>query len=165
MSGRGRQLTVLLLILAVALLTIGCFGGGGSTSTTRQTTTAVGGAGGGTTGTLKEGAQLSQIEGLPTEFTDALGKSPMVVLFYVSGSADDKAVLDTINQLKPSFGGYTFLLYDYKDPNAYGTLAQLLSVDYPPYLVLITASGVAQKIFKGFVDEGTLNQSLVNLGR
>jgi hypothetical protein len=164
MSGRGRQLIVVLLILAVTLLTTGCFGGGGSTVTTQRSSTG-GSSSGGTTGTLEEGGQLSLIEGLPTEFTDALGKSPIVVLFYVSGSADDEAVLNTVNQLRSSFSAYAFLLYDYKDPNAYGTLAQLLSVDYPPYLVLIDASGVAQKIFKGFVDEGTLNQSLVNLGR
>ncbi len=161
MSGRSRQLIVVLLLLSLVLLTVGCFGGGGSTQTTR--TTAANGGGTGTS--LAPGEPVSLIEGLPAEFADALGKRPIVVLFYVSGSADDKAVLDTLNRLKSSFGQYAFLIYDYKQPDAYGTLAQLLNVDYPPYLELINAAGIPQKIFKGFVDEGTLNQSLVNLGR
>jgi hypothetical protein len=87
------------------------------------------------------------------------------VLFYVPGNADDKSVLDTVNRLKSSFAQYAFLIYDYKNPNSYGTLAQLLKVDYPPYLVLTDATGHLRRIFKGYVDEGTLNQELVNLGR
>ena len=165
MSGRSRQLIVVLLLATLALLTIGCFGGGGSTQTTAIGTLVTSSGGSVGTGTLSDQEVLTIIDGLPAEFTAAFQKRPIVVLFYVPGNADDKSVLDSLNRLKSSFAQYTFLLYDYKKPDSYGTLAQLLKVDYPPFLVLTDAAGHARKIFKGYVDEGTLNQELVNLGR
>jgi hypothetical protein len=67
--------------------------------------------------------------------------------------------------LKTSFGQYEFLVYDYKLPNDYGDLSTLLGVGYPPELILVDKTGVVQKVYNGYIDEGTLNQGLVNLGR
>jgi len=93
------------------------------------------------------------------------GQKPIVLLFYVPGNADDSSVLETLNRLKSSFDGYAFLVYDYKVPEAYGDVSTLLQVGYPPELILIDKAGVIVRIWNGYVDEGTLNQGLVDLGR
>jgi|WetSurMetagenome_2_1015567.scaffolds.fasta_scaffold25109_2 hypothetical protein len=168
MFSRSVQWTsVLLLVLCVALMTGGCFGGGGSDGTDQTTDTLPGG-----TGTLPPlgtgiavGTLLQATEDDPADFVSALANRPIVVLFYIAGNADDTKVLDTVNKLRTSFNSYSFLLYDYKDPEAYGTLAQEFQVDYTPYLALVDSTGTLQYKYVGFVDEGTLNQSLVNLGR
>jgi hypothetical protein len=166
MFGRSAKWTsVLFLALCVVLLTAGCFGGGGGSDTTGKTaTTDVGGGSTGGTGP-EEGETLQAVDGAPTDFVAALENRPIVILFYIPGNADDTAVLDSVNRLRTSFDSYAFLLYDYKDPDAYGTLAQQLNVDYTPFLALVDGAGVLQKRFVGYVDEGTLNQTLVNLGR
>jgi hypothetical protein len=164
----AKWTSVLLLVLCLGLLTSGCFGGGGSATTTAATNadgtaTTVAGAGNGPG--LAEGTPIRASDEDPADFSDALQKRPIVVLFYVAGNADDTAVLDSVNRLRTSFNSYAFLLYDYKDPSAYGSLAQELNVEYAPFLALIDGSGILRNTFVGFVDEGTLNQSLVNLGR
>jgi hypothetical protein len=40
----------------------------------------------------------------------------------------------------------------------------LLKVDYPPAVLLVDSTGTVDSVWNGFVDVGTLNQSLVNLG-
>ncbi len=45
------------------------------------------------------------------------------------------------------------------------TCPALLEVGYPPELVLVDGLGIPREIWNGYVDEGTLNQSLVNLGQ
>ena len=165
MSGRSRQLMVVLLLAIVALLVVGCALGGGGGSNTTDTGIKVTTTNAGSGGTQGTGKPITAGEGLPADFTAALGHKAVVVLFYVAGNADDKSVLDTLNQLKSSFGQYSFFIYDYKDSTSYGTLAQSLKVDTLPYMVLIDAAGIPQHIFKGYVDQGTLNQALVNLGR
>ena len=47
----------------------------------------------------------------------------------------------------------------------YGDLSTLLKVQYPPKVVLVDGTGTIQEIWNGYVDEGSLNQSLVNLGQ
>ena len=162
-SRSAQRTSVMLLVLAVALLTSGCLFGGDDSPTSTASTIPTGSVGSGI-GPV-EGAVIEATDDDPAEFVDALQSRPLVILFYIAGNADDTKVLDTVNKLRTAFNSYTFLLYDYKDPVAYGTLAQELEVDYTPYLALIDATGVLQKLFVGYVDEGTLNQSLVNLGR
>jgi hypothetical protein len=151
--------SVLFLCLCLLLLTSGClFGGDDSTTTAPPVTTPVGG-----TGTTEK--PLGSTDDLPDAWTQAFETRPIVVFFYVPGSADDASVLATVNRLRTSFDRYLFLTYDYKDPDAYGGLAQLLNVASVPFLALVDESGVLRKSFSGYVDEGTLNQALVNLGR
>jgi hypothetical protein len=160
----AKWTSVLFLVLCVVVLTSGCFGGGSKTTTTSKTVTTAGG--GGSTGSgLEEGAVFEPGDGTPEDVTGALGNRPIVIFFYIAGNADDTSVLDTVNRLRTSFDSYAFLLYDYKDPDAYGTLCQQLGVSYTPFLALIDGTGTLQNKFVGFVDEGTLNQALVNLGR
>ena len=161
---RAKWTSVLLLLLCLVLFTAGCFGGGGDSDTTTETTGTVP-TGAGSGDGLEEGTVLRAADDDPADFVNALENRPIVILFYIAGNADDTAVLDTVNRLRTSFDSYAFLLYDYKDPDAYGTLAQELGVNYTPFLVLVDGSAVLQKKFVGYVDEGTLNQSLVNLGR
>ncbi len=166
MTGRAKQQTlVLLFVLLAGFVLGGCFGGGGDdeTSTSVAVTTSSGGDGGGGTGDTDAVVVDPTMEGLPQEFVDALQTRPIVVLFYVSGGADDANVLQSINRLKSSFREYEFLLYDYKDPDSYGTLAQVLGVEYLPRLVMIDAAGYRREARTGYVDEGSLNQMLVNL--
>ena len=162
MFGRSLKWTlVLLFALSVVLMTGGCLFGGGSTTTTLGTPTGIGT----TTTPAVVGDILQPIEGLPVGFSQALTKQPIVVLFYVPGNADDTSVLDTINKLRASFGTYLFLTYDYKAPDSYGTLTNVFDISYAPYLALIDGKGALKQVFSGYVDEGTLNQSLVNLGK
>lgn len=172
MSGRNRQVAVAILLVLVALLAVGCgFGGGGSSGAT----TTVISLGVTPSVTLSSGASpQAQLIGTkfrptkesPTDVADAIQEEkPVVLFFYVSGSTDDAQVLASLQELQPSFSTYVFGIYDYKTPDAYGDLSLLLQVNYPPELILIDATGTIQRIWNGFVDEGTLNQSLVNLGK
>lgn len=158
MCGRSAYWTsVLFLCLCLVVLTSGClFGGDDETTTTTR-------AANNTSATSEK--PLGTSDDLPEAFTQAFQMRPLVILFHVPGNADDAAVLDTINRLRTSFGRYVFLTYDYKAPDAYGGLAQLLNVKSVPFVALIDGAGVLQKTFSGFVDEGTLNQALVNLGQ
>jgi len=166
MSGLSRQrFGVLVLILVAIVFALGCSGGEETPSTVAPVTTTASGGSGTNGGELSEDVPLTPTDGSPAEYVDAFGSRPIVVLFYVPGNADDTSVFDTVERLKSSFDRYEFLVYDYKDPDAYGTLSQLLEASYPPYLVLIDGAGYPRKVFHGYVDEGTLNQSLVNLGR
>jgi hypothetical protein len=182
MSGRCRQQAVfLLLVLMVALLACSCFGGGGGATTTIEgavTTTPIVGVGGASVENLV-GRQIlgpdqqpvvdeviRTTDDTPTEVVEALTQGkPIVLLFYVAGGADDVSVLKSLDRLKTSFSGYEFLEYDYKAPDAYGDLSTILEVGYPPELILIDTTGVIKDVWNGYVDDGTLNQRLANLGR
>lgn len=165
MSGRRRQFAGLLLVIAVAMLVAAC-GSGGSTDTTNTATSTtrlpvVTTETGGLIGT-----HIEATDSTPREYVDAIqsGK-PVVILFYVPGAADDSKVLEAVSALQGSYGDYVFLLYDYKRPDAYGDLSTLLKVSYPPELVFVDRTGTVKTVLNGYVDEGTINQALVNLGR
>ncbi len=161
MFGRRAYWTsVLFLCLCVVALTTGCIFGGDDETTKPSATTAAGGGGTGTTQ-----GPLGTADDLPDVWVQAFQTRPIVVFFYVPGSADDTSVLDALNRLRTSFDRYEFLTYDYKDPEAYGGLAQLLGVKSVPCLKLVDGAGLLRETFNGYVDEGTLNQALVNLGR
>lgn len=167
MSGRSRyQFGVLVLIILVALLALGCGGGDEKTTTTkaRVVTTAAPSSSGSAADELI-GTTVKPTEDTPGEFVDAYGVRPIVLLFYVPGGTDDISVSETLNALAPSFNKYLFLVYDYKAPEAYGDLSSLLKVDYPPALILIDRDGVIDGVWNGYIDEGTMNQALVNLER
>lgn len=166
MSGRSaHRIGVLLLVLLAALVVSGC---GGTEETT--TTTIAGGtstttrADGEEPGKSLVGTSVQPTDDSPAEFVEAYGTRPIVLLFYVPGSTDDLSVLESLTRLQPGYGDYTFLLYDYKMADAYGDLSTLLKVGYPPELVLIDKAGIIQEIWNGYIDDGTLNQGLVNLG-
>ena len=166
MSGRSRQkFGVLLVILLVTLSAYGCGGGGGRDATTTSLSGATPTAPTGSGGQGVIGATIRTTRETPEEFTEAYEQTPVVVLFYVPGNADDRSVLESLNRLKSSFSGYTFLVYDYKLPDAYGDLSTLLTIGYPPELILIDKAGVIRRVWNGYVDEGSLNQGLVDLGR
>jgi hypothetical protein len=160
----GLSAAVLLMGL-VAYILAGCFGGGKEpVATTSQVTVPSSGT---TISTVQvtttEASTL--IDGLPREYAESIGKRPIVVLFYVPGGVDDEKVLSVVRGLRGSFSSYTFLMYDYRVPAAYGDLSQKLEVDYPPETVLIDRGGNTRDVWSGYVDNGTLNQSLITLGR
>ena len=181
MGGRSRQLLwVLLLVLLVTAAAVGCGGGGGTDtdSTIAPPVTNPGSSGGGDSEGLidvqvvpPKGERIADetiatTDETPTEFVDALvAATPIVLLFYVAGGADDTAVMESLDRLEPSFNRYEFLRYDYSLPDKYGDLSTLLGVTYPPELILLDRSGIIRKVWTGYVDEGSLNQTLVNLGR
>ena len=172
MSRRIRQLAVAILLISVTLLAAGCgLGGGGSSATTALTIPSGATPSVTASGTVTPQKQLVQKKLVATKFTptdvsDALKAGrPVVLLFYVAGSSDDAQVLASLQKLQPEFSSYTFGIYDYKTPSAYGDLSTMLQVNYPPELILIDGKGTIKEIWNGFVDEGTMNQSLVNLGK
>ena len=114
-----------------------------------------------TTSTLGPGL----VDGLPRDYVQDLGIRPIVVLFYVPGGLVDEQVLSTVTELRNSFRGYAFLLYDYSVPSVYGDLAMDLAISYQPGIVLIDRHGAVEESWTGYVDKATLNQLLVNLGR
>jgi len=110
------------------------------------------------------GTQLITTPRTPTEYVEAVqNMQPVVILFYVPAGVDDQKVLTAINDLQFDFPDYVFLIYDFADPQAYGDLSTLLKVDYPPAVILVDQTGTIDAAWNGYVDEGTLNQELVNL--
>lgn len=167
MFERSKQsAAVLILLLAVVLLVGGCGSGSDETTTTVSGVTPTvptnPSAGGGSD---LLGTQLKTTADTPAEYVEAMNQAqPVILLFYVPGGVDDLKVLQNLSALQPQFPNYRFLIYDYSIPDAYGDLSSLLAVNYPPELVLVDGTGTIREIWNGFVDEGTLNQSLVNLG-
>ncbi len=157
------------LVLAVAAAVAGC--GGGSDEATTTTVQAPPGTGGAVTTVSPAGSFVDFIGQplvttgeTPAKVTDAISQHlPIVILFYVPGGADDSAVLDEIKALQTKYTDVTFALYDYKDPTSYGDLGILLKVDYPPQTVFIDTQGTIYDIRTGYIDEGTLNQQVVNI--
>jgi len=166
MSGRSRQqFGVLFLVVLVALFAFGCGGGDEETTTTSLRVVTTAPAGGGSPADELVGTTVKPTEDTPAAFVEAYGVRPVVLLFYVPGGTDDISVSETLDGLVSSFDKYLFLVYDYKAPEAYGDLSSLLKVDYPPALILIDRDGVVEGVWNGYVDEGTMNQALVNLDR
>jgi hypothetical protein len=169
MSARNRQF-FLLLLLAVGLTMFlwGCGGGGSDSSTdstagkTTKTTAAK------TVGRAVEellATKLATTQDTPEAYVAAIGQArPVALLFYVPGNVDDAKVLQTFNDVQADFPDYTFLTYDYRNPGDYGDLSLLLQVNYPPEIVLIDRAGVVRSIWNGYLDEGSLEQCLINLG-
>lgn len=183
---RQRAAVALLLGALIWLLAAGCGGGdnattlaaddapestAATTSGLPETTTSVPGPTtslqGSTTsvGVSTTFANTGLVDGMPAKYVESFGQRPIVVLFYVPGGLADEKVLKVVNELKTSFREYTFLTYDYKVPTAYGDLAQTLKITNQPQLVLIDRNANKYKVWSGYIDRGTLYQSLVNLGR
>jgi hypothetical protein len=168
MLGRSsRRLVVLLIVGLAAFFFSGCGGGGAEPTTTSSLETVVttlftGGSGG---VDPRIGGQIQPTQETPQAFVDVYQTQPLVLFFFVPGGRDDETVRQNLTALQPSFGQYTFFLFDYSDPEAYGDLATLLAVDYSPMIVMMDRAGTIRTIWSGFVDQGSLNQSLVNLGR
>jgi hypothetical protein len=174
MTERSRQLGAFALVLGLlgSVIAAGC-GGGDDTPTTVATvsttpvTAVTTTAEPATTTSVSTGvSQSTELDdGMPTKYVESFGQRPIVVLFYVPGGVEDEKVLKVVNELSVTFREYTFLTYDYRVPAAYGDLAQALEITYQPQLVLIDRHANKYKVWSGYVDKGTLNQSLVNLGR
>jgi len=165
-----QSMLVLSLAVGVAVLLGGCGGGGQDTSTTSTTvakttrTTAAQTAGSAVQDLLM--TQLATTQDTPEEYVAAVGQAkPVAMVFYVPGSVDDMKVLDVFELVQADFPDYTFLEYDYRNPQAYGDLSLLLQVNYPPETVLIDRAGAVRYIWNGYVDEGTLRQCLINIGQ
>jgi len=180
----GVTQRILLVVVGSALIAVGSLAGCGgeeeqpttttstAVTTTSSTTTTL--ADGETTTTVTSEADETTtttvatsvlLDGLPVAYLDSLGRRPIVVLFYVPGEVDDEEVVDSVRELRSTYPTYTFLIYDYKLPDAYGDLADLLMVNYQPHISLIDRNGFVQRVWSGFVDKGTLNQTLIDLGR
>ena len=167
MVGRSSRWLVVLLVVGLAAFVFNSCGGGGDEPTTVTqgnvvTTLSPGGSGG---VDPRIGFEIRTTGETPQAFVDAYQTQPVVIFFYVTGGREDELVRQSLTALQPSYGAYTFFFYDYSDSEAYGDLATLLAVDYSPLIVMIDQEGIIETIWSGFVDQGTLNQSLVNLGR
>jgi hypothetical protein len=170
MSRRNRHIALVVLVaLGLAVFLSAC-GGGGNASTTdssvaRTTRTTAPRS----VGSAVEELLLTKIattDETPQEYVAAVGQArPVVMLFYVPGNVDDGKVLEAFQAVQTDFPEYTFLAYDYKTPSAYGDLSMLLQVNYPPEIVLVDRAGTVRQIWNGYVDEGTLEQCLINLGQ
>jgi hypothetical protein len=162
----SRRLVVLLIVGLAAFFMTSCGGGGDDTTTTtgvQVVTTAP--SGGPAVKDPRIGLPIEPTIDTPKEFVDVYKTQPIVVLFYVAGGSDDETVWANLDALRPTYGAYTFFTYDYSESDAYGDLASLLAVDYSPLVVMMDRQGVIHTIWSGFVDQGSLNQSLANLGR
>ena len=161
---------VVLCVGLVSCVLAGCFGGGEEPAATTSQVTVPGS--GVTMSSLPVTTTIASalIDGLPSEYVNALGKQPIVVVFYASGGVDDNKVVTAVRALQPLYGGYTFLVYDYRDPKVYGDLAKTLEggygldLGYLPVTLLIRRDGLEAAKWSGYVDQGTLNQVLINLG-
>ena len=170
MSGRSRQRAVLLLLaVGLAVFLWGCGGGDGGATTPSTLVNTPRATAPQSVGSAVEDLLLTKLavtEDTPEEYVAAMGQArPVAILFYVPGNVDDAKVLEAFKAVAPEFPEYTFLAYDFKTPSAYGNLSMLLQVNYPPEIVLVDQGGTVRDIWNGYVDEGTLNQCLINLGQ
>ncbi len=175
----GQRGTLVLAIgLLIWLVAAGCGGEDGTPTTVAATGTAsptastttsipftITSATSGASTTSDISATSGLVDGMPAKYVDSFGQRPIVVLFYVPGGVEDEKVLKAVNELSVAYREYTFLTYDYRVPAAYGDLAQVLKITYQPQLVLIDRHANKYRVWSGYVDKGTLNQSLINLGR
>jgi hypothetical protein len=175
MMERTRHVPALMLLLGLSAFLFGGCGGGGTgpnTPTSSDTNPTTPTTAPPLVVTTTQGAGL--VDGLPGAYVAALGERPVVVLFYAPGGVADEKVLTAVRELLTSYSGYTFLMYDYSVADAYGDLAKLLQIKALPQIVLIDRRGTIPdpdsaddrlRVWSGYVDKGTLNQALVNLGR
>jgi len=162
---RRASLLVLLVLLGAVLVTVACGAADTTTETTRRTTATTRITSSKSTSAALIGKTIRPTEQSPAEFSKACGTTPVIVLFYIPGNADDARVFENLGRVSSSFPNYVFLVYNYKEPEAYGDLATLLAAEYLPQLVLIDRAGVVRDVWRGYIDEGSLNQKLVDLGR
>lgn len=161
-----------IVVLGAFVLT-GCGGGGGTTTTTSVTPSTQASAGGAATATTAApatspliGTSLKVTANTPADVKSALEQhKPVVLLFYVPGGSDDARVQQSLTTLTPQFPAAFISQYDYRAPDTYGDLGQVLQVGYLPTTVFVDASATVTQVFSGFVDEGTLDQTLVNVTR
>jgi hypothetical protein len=110
------------------------------------------------------GTELQPGEETPADVRQALEEGrPVVVAFYVPGGGDDGRVRETLDKLAPKYEDINVAAYDFSEPDEFGDLGRLLRIDYPPQLVFVDTNGVVRSVLSGYVDEGTLNQHLVNI--
>ncbi|MBC7294167.1 MAG: hypothetical protein H5T84_08745 [Thermoleophilia bacterium] len=169
MSGRSRKLTaVAILLVFLGLSSWGCGAATSETTTTLSPGIETTASSSPTTVSPADivGTKVEPTDQSPPEFVSALQQGqPVVLLFYVDGGPDDTRVLEALTRLQSEFGDLAFFFYDVKSPHAFGDLSTLLKVNYPPEVILIDRQGSVFQVWNGYVDEGTLNQSLVNLSR
>ncbi|HZJ02111.1 MAG TPA: hypothetical protein VFE20_00280 [Thermoleophilia bacterium] len=172
---RGRFGTFRLPFLALILLTLligavaasGCGGGAEAQETTTTLAAAAAPAEPAVEVIPHEelaGSYLELNEETPPEVQEAFEQGqPMVILFYVSGGEDDMRVRESVDAVATDYPEIRFLSYDFKDPESYGNLGRKLRVDYPPQLMFINDEGLINKVISGYVDQGTLFQSVANI--
>jgi hypothetical protein len=166
---RWMSLCAAIVVLAGLSLS-GCGGGGDDTATTVAPPVTAAPGGGvavpAVPGAAAAPVALKATENTPADVKSALEQNkPLVLMFYSPGGSDDTKVLQSLTKLTPRFPTAFISQYDYKAPDTYGDLGQVLGVGNLPSVVLIDASANVTQVFTGFVDEGTLNQSMVNLTR
>jgi hypothetical protein len=166
-----RFSAVLLCIgLATSILT-GCFGASEDTVNTTVPVPVTSSDVAATTLSVPTTEASTLVDGLPRQYAEALTLRPIVLVFYAPGGVDDEKVLSAVRELQTTYSSYTFLMYDYRMPAAYGDLTKEikanynLDVGYLPSTFLIRRDGTAATKWSGYVDKGTLNQALINLGR
>jgi hypothetical protein len=165
MMGRTcRIAAVLACVGLLASMLTGCSGSGEDTVTTVSSATPTSETASTTEFSMTTDTVSTLIDGIPSQYVDAIGNRPIVVLFYEPGGVEDEKVLTALQSLTTSFSSYTVLMYDYRVPDAYGDLPQDMQIGYLPYMVLIDRNGDTRAVWQGYVDKGTLNQSLLNLG-
>jgi hypothetical protein len=150
--------------LLICALT-GCFGSGEDAVDTTSPATLPASDTTSSSLTASSADDSTLVDGLPRQYVEALGTRPIVVLFYVPAGVDDEKVLGIVRELRTAFSNYTFLTYDYRIPSAYGDLSKILKIDYQPEIVLIDRHGAVQKVWSGYVDKASVNQTLITLGR
>ena len=153
-------LSAAVVVLVAAIVVVG--GCGGTTTTTTAapiTTTTKKAAGEGPVG-----EQLTATDETPTELSQALTtKTPVVILVYVAGGAEDESVRRALAKIDPKYPDVTFLMYNYNNPKEYGDIARLLGVQYPPFAAFIDKNNVVRYLTTGYVDEAVMNQYVVNI--
>ena len=103
----------------------------------------------------------------PAKYVESFGQRPIVVLFYVPGGVDDEKVLKArARAAVPPSASYTFLTYDYGCRRPTAILPKRSrSTTSRSWCLIDDGTRTSTRVWSGYVDKGTLNQSLINLGR
>ncbi len=103
----------------------------------------------------------------PQDFRASLNyRRPVVVFFYMIGSADDDQVRSSMSAIESRYQGQAdFYDYFFSDGNKYGDLMTLLKVNATPSVIMINKQAKVQRAWTGYVDDKSLQQGISEILR
>lgn len=79
----------------------------------------------------------------------------------MSGPVDDTIVKKSVINLQKKYGSkVNFFIYNYREAEKYGSLAEELNIKVTPETTIINGNGEIIKSIEGFTDEKTIEQGL-----
>jgi hypothetical protein len=103
--------------------------------------------------------------GLPLKVAQAFAKKQVVVLYFGGAGADDSLTTDSVRTLKAGAGhGVAVFMDKLSNLADYRRVVEGLNVSQAPSIVIVDRAKKAQ-VLEGFIDAGSLRQSVADVAR